>query len=643
MLFRLHAHMESYRLRIRLFAAVVVVVFLVLGGRLVYLQVFDNEAYWGASQSNAVREHAVMPARGALYDRDGTLLVDNAPSYTLMLTPRYVDEQTLPDLAGLLGVPDSVVTTRLREAREWSVVRPSRAFSNLSFDTYSRIQEQLYQLPGVSFEVDAQRRYHTDMNAAHALGYVREIDGARLAELRDDGYRPGDRVGVTGIEAAFEPELRGTYGSEFVVVDVRGMEVQSYRDGAEDRPPRSGYNLHLTLDHEVQALAESLFVNKRGAAVALDPDSGEILSFVSHPDYDPAIFTQSVSRAAWDSLQADVDKPLYNRATMSGFPPGSTWKPFMSLVGLEEGIIPPSESQLVDCPAGYRVGNRVFRNHQSKEHGYISLEEALEVSCNTLYYHVMMNLDVNTWADWARRFGFGQEVPFDVNNQLPGLIPDSSYFNRTYGRWTAGYTVNLGIGQGDMSVTPLQLARYTAALANGGDLPAPHFVRYAEHPATGERQMANSPPAEPTGVSPAYLDRVREGMRRVMESGTGQWVSIPNIESAGKTGTAENPHGENHSLFIMFAPFDDPEIAIAVAVENAGYGGSVAGPIASFMAEKYLTGTIADTWERRYWMDRLLNEERSEPIDTTSTPTPDDLAPEQMQPEGTPAVPVTTP
>lgn len=632
--------MESYRLRIRLFAAAVVAVFLVLGGRLVYLQVVNSEAYWGTSQSNAVREHAVMPARGALYDRDGTLLVDNAPSYTLMLTPRYVEESTLPDLATLLGVPDSVVTARLQAAREWSTMRPSRAFADLSFDTYSRIQEQLYRLPGVSFKVDAKRRYHTPMRAAHALGYVREIDQTRLSDLRDDGYRPGDRIGVTGLEAAFEPELRGTYGSEFVVVDVRGMEVQSYRNGAEDRAPTSGYNLHLTLDHEVQALAESLFVNKRGAAVALDPNSGEIISFVSEPDYDPSLFAQSVAPATWDSLQADPDKPLYNRATMSGFPPGSTWKPFMSLVGLEEGIIPPNENQLVDCPSGYRVGTRVFRNHQSKNHGRISLEEALEVSCNTLYYDVMMNLDVNTWADWARRFGFGQNVPFDVGNQLPGLIPDSSYFDRTYGRWTAGYTVNLGIGQGDMSVTPLQMARYTAALANGGTLPSPHLVRYAEHPSTGARIAARPPAPDSVGVDPAYMSRVREGMRRVMETGTAQWVSIPGIESGGKTGTAENPHGENHSLFIMFAPFDDPEIAIAVAVENAGYGGSVAGPIASFMAEKYLTGTIADTWERRYWMDRLLNEERSEPV---TPPASDSLATDPPQPDGTPAMPVSTP
>lgn len=632
--------MESYRLRVRLFAIAVLTVFFVLAGRLVYLQVFDSETYWGTSQSNAVRERPVMPARGALYDRGGTLLVDNAPNYTLMLTPRYVDEQTLPELAELLGVPDSVVTARLEEARDWSSLRPSRVFSDLDFETYSRIQENLYRLPGVSFDVGARRRYHTPMKATHALGYVREIDQTRLAQLRPDGYRPGDRIGITGIEAAFESELRGRYGSEFVVVDVRGMEVQSYRGGEEDRTPQSGYDLHLTIDHEVQTLAESLFVNKRGAAVALDPSSGEIISFVSHPDYDLSMFASAVSGAVWDSLRSAPEDPLYNRATMSGFPPGSTWKPFMTLVGLEEGIIP--ENQLVNCPAGYRVGNRVFRNHQSKNHGRISLEKAIEVSCNTLYYDVMMKLDVNTWADWARKFGFGEHAPFDIGNQLPGLIPDSSYFNRTYGRWTAGYTVNLGIGQGDMSVTPLQMARYTAALANGGSLPSPHFVRYAEHPSTGERIMAEPPSSSSIGVSPAYMDRVREGMRRVMESGTGQWLNIPGIESAGKTGTSQNPHGENHSVFIMFAPYDDPEIAIAVAVENAGYGGSVAGPIASFMAEQYLTGTIADTWERRYWMDRVINEERSEPLEQPEVP--DETSPEGRQPEGAPgAVPVSHP
>lgn len=629
--------MESHRLRVRLFAAAVIVALLVLGGRLVHLQVLDREAYWSESQSNAVRERPVLPARGALYDRTGELLVDNAPSYSLMVTPRYFDPDTTPELASLLGRTDSVVTARVEAARNWSSVRPSRIFTSLDFETYSRIQENLYRFPGLSFDVDATRRYHTDMRATHALGYIREIDRTRLAQLRADGYRPGDRIGVSGIEAAFESELRGEYGSEFVVVDVRGLEVQPYRDGQDNHPPTSGYDLHLTLDHEVQALAESLFVNKRGAAVALDPNSGEIIAFVSQPDYDLELFTQSISGADWDSLRTAPEDPLYNRATMSGFPPGSTWKPFMSIVGLEEGLIQPG--QLLNCPGGYRVGNRTFRNHQSRNYGRISLEKALEVSCNTLYYDLMMQLDVNTWADWANRFGFGQQAPFDIGNQLPGLIPDSSYFDRTYGRWTAGYTVNLGIGQGDMSTTPLQLARYTAALANGGTLPSPHFVRYAEHPETGERIQPEQPTDTALDVDPDHMAPVREGMRRVMTDGTGQWVRLPDIESAGKTGTSQNPHGENHSLFIMFAPYEDPEIAIAVAVENAGYGGTAAAPIASLMAEQYLTGSIADTWQRENWINRLLNEVESEPLDSPGAP---DMMPEGA-PEGAPATPVSNP
>jgi penicillin-binding protein 2 len=389
------------------------------------------------------------------------------------------------------------------------------------------------------------------------------------------------------------------------------MEIKPYHDGAEDRAPTSGYNLHLSLDHEVQALAESLFVNKRGAAVALDPDNGEILAMVSEPDFAPRLFSQSMGEAVWDSLQSAPSDPLFNRATMSGLPPGSTWKPFMSLVALEEGILTPNET--LDCPAGYRLGRRVFRNHAGKSYGEIDVEKAIEVSCNTFFYQVMQEMDLATWHDWARKFGFGQKAPLDVGNQMPGLIPDSSYYDRTYGRWTDGYTINLGIGQGDMSVTPLQLARYAGALANKGTLQPPHLVRQMVHPETGDTLRPRLPAPESIPIDERYFETVRRGMRRVMKEGTGRWVRIPDIKAAGKTGTAQNPHGEDHSLFIMFAPFDDPEIAVAVAVENAGYGATAAAPIASLMVEQYLTGEIADTWMRRHWVDRLMNEVESAP------------------------------
>jgi penicillin-binding protein 2 len=279
----------------------------------------------------------------------------------------------------------------------------------------------------------------------------------------------------------------------------------------------------------------------------------------------------------------------------------------------------------------------------------ISVRKAIEVSCNTFFYRVMDKMPLGTWHKWAREFGFGQKVPFDVSEQSPGLIPDSSYFDRTYGRWTEGYLINLGIGQGDMSVTPLQLARYAAALGNGGTLPSPHFVRKMVHPQTGNVHRPDVPPPEEIPIDSTHFDTVQQGMHRVMTDGTGQWVQIPGIPSAGKTGTAQNPHGEDHSLFIMFAPYEDPEIAVAVAVENAGYGATAAAPIASLMAEKYLKGEIADEWTRQHWIERLRDSVRSGPAKgfgrgtTDSTDTPPTAPTQRLNTEAAPSDTATTP
>jgi len=622
--------MDEYRVRVRIYAAVVLTTFLILGARVAYLQLGGGPSESGSINGNAVRERPVEAARGALYGRDSTLLADSRPTYTIQLTPRYFDESKIPLLADLLGVADSTVVRKLEEAREWSAFRPSRSFREVSFDTFSRVQEHLYELPGVSHEIELRRRYHTRAHAAHALGYVREIGQSTLRQLDDDEYRPGDYVGKTGIEKAYESVLRGTRGSKFVLVNVHGSEVMPYKNGAKDKPPAGGYDLHLTLDPGVQALAESLFVGKRGAAVALDPNNGEIISFVSKPDFSPSIFTRSVSDAAWDSLRSAPSDPLFNRATRSGFPPGSTWKPFMSLVALQTGLLTPNER--MDCPAGYRLGNRIFRNHGGQDEGMINVKKAIEVSCNTFYYQLMEEMSLGAWHAWGKKFGFGQKVPLDIGQQEPGLIPDSSYFDQTYGRWGEGYLINLGIGQGDMSATPLQLARYAAALGNEGTLPSPHFVRKMVHPRTGEVRRPDVPAPEEIPIDSTHFETVKEGMHRVMTDGTGQWVQIPEIPSAGKTGTAQNPHGEDHSLFIMFAPLDDPEIAVAVVIENAGYGATAAAPLASLMAEKYLKGRIADTWQRRHWNQRLRDSVRSAPPKGFRRGAPDSTTPAPRDP-----------
>lgn len=604
--------MDEYRIRVRIFVGVIIFIVGVLTVRLVQLQFIEADAYAGESRMNAIRENRVQPARGVIYDRDLRLMVDNEPSYTITLTPRHFNPDNVPLLARLLEVPDSLVAARLAEARRWSAFRPSRSFREVPQEIFARIQENQYRLPGVWYEVEQMRRYVTDARAAHALGYIREITEVELAPRRRMGYRPGDLIGKAGLERTYESYLRGRLGSEFKLVNIHGLEVKSYQDGREDSPPMAGYDLVLGIDSRVQALAESLFVNKRGGAVAIDPRSGEIIAMVSKPDFDPAIFSESVDRETWAYLTTSKDKPMLNRATMSVFPPGSTWKPFVALMGLAEGDI--NVNSRINCP-GYHpfAGPGMFRC--LGVHGSIGLERAMQVSCNTYFFEVMMRTDVNSFARHARAFGFGQRAPTDIGEQSAALIPDSSYFNRMFPRgWTAGYSINLGIGQGNMSVTPLQMANFMAAVANGGILHPPHLVRELVHAETGEVMRPRLPAPRVIDIDQHYFDVVREGMRLAMEAGTGRASQIPGFSSAGKTGTAQAGTGrQNHSVFIMYAPAEDPEIAIAVMVENIGFGGTYAAPLASLMAEMYLKGYIEPTPQRQMLIQRLLNA-RSQPL-----------------------------
>ena len=602
--------MFEYKIRFRVFASLIVAVLAVLGLRLVYLQLIDMQTYFDES-SNAIRVKRVLPARGVIYDRNGVLMVDNQPSYTVLITPRYFDSGRTKLLADILEVPDSVVVARLKEAKEWNAFRPSRSFKDVPFRVFSGVQENLFRLPGVSFEVSQKRRYLTESRAWHALGFVREINRAELDQMREDGYRQGDMIGRSGIERVYEDHLRGSLGSEFKLVNVMGMEVESYRAGLQDHNPVSGYDLHVTIDDRIQTLAESLVVNKRGAAVALDPNTGEVLAFVSKPDIDPELFSSEVSSDDWRRVVSARGDPLFNRATMSGMPPGSTWKPFMALVGLEEGIITPST--VYRCRGGYTLGRRTFKDHAGHVHGPIRVEEAIEQSCNSYFFSLMMQMDVNRFSRWAHIFGFGERAELDIAEQNQGLIPDSAYYDRTYPEgWTAGFTINLGIGQGDMLVTPMQLARYVSAIANEGSLVTPHFVSLLRNSETGEEIRPELEPARSIPISNEHFKTVKTGMRRVMENGTGRWFQVPGVASGGKTGTAQAPGDRaDHSLFIMFAPFDEPSIALAVLVENGGFGASQAGPMASLLAEAYLNGEINPS--RQYWVNHVLAME-SEPI-----------------------------
>ncbi len=596
--------MYDYKLRGRVFIGVIVVAMGLLSLRLAQLQLIQTDNYTVESETNALQERRVLPARGAIYDRAGRVLVNNEPSYTITITPRNFDRANIPLLADLLEIPDSVVSARFTELRRYSAFQSGKAFRDVPEDVFSRVAENFYRLPGVGYDRDFRRRYHTEATAAHVLGYVREITDNELVRLGGEGYRQGDLIGKSGLESGYESRLRGRLGSEIKIVNVHGLEVKSWQDGAFDNAPKNGYDIHLGLDSDLQALAESLFVGKRGGAVALDVNSGDILALVSMPDYEPDVFTESMDPATWNNLVTSPEKPLYNRATMNRLAPGSTWKPFMALMALQEGKITPTEH--IYCPGYHRLGGpNVFRDMHV--HGSIAMEEAIEQSCNTFFFELMMRTDVEVFSKYAHMFGFGQRVSADIGEQGAGLIPDSAYFNQRFPGWGPGFTINLGVGQGDMGVTPLQLARYVAAVANRGMLYTPHLVTRMVHQETGETLYPKIPAPEKLPIDEAHFDVVREGMKRVMEAGTGKWIQIPGIPSGGKTGTAQASHGrKDDSVFILFAPYDNPQIAVAVQVENAGFGAVAAGPIGSLMAEQYLTGSISSSPERQSILRSVL-------------------------------------
>lgn len=599
--------MEGYRGRYRLFIGIIGVVLAILLARLLTLQIIDHQEYEDTARGNAIRPVRELPARGVFYDRNGVLLVDNVPTYAVTVLPRHFDGREIGLLARLVGVPDSVVVNRLREASAWSVDRPSKIFPDLPYDVFARLQERVSDLPGVGFVIGQKRRYVTKARVSHAFGYVREISASELEQMNKLGYRMGDEIGKTGLERRYELYLRGVTGSAYKLVNSRGLAFASFQDGRKDVEPEGGYDLHLTLDAGLQALAESLFVHKRGGAVALDVNTGGILAIASAPDYDAASLSDPrTAAAAWKRVLHDPTKPMLSRATMAQMPPGSTWKPFMALMALQEGLVKPNETYT--CRGGHPLGHgRYFTCMEV--HGPLNVVEAIQHSCNTFFFEMMYRANVGMFSKYAHMFGFGERAPTDLEEQVPGLIPDSSYFRRLTGTndWQVGWEMSLGIGQGNMAVTPLQMARYVMSIANEGKLYAPHIVDYMEQRSTGEIVRPALPAPKEIPIDKKNFDLVREGMRRVMTGGTGYYVQVPGIESGGKTGTAQNPHGKDDSIFIMFAPFDHPTIAVAVMVENAGFGASAAGPMASLLVEKYLTGTIAKTPQRQALMQRALN------------------------------------
>lgn len=587
---------------IRVLQVIIIGGLLLMLGRIFQLQILDYETYSPLSMQNSLRMEVVNPARGLIFDRNGAIIVENQPIYTIIITSSHFDKKNLPLLAELLQLDEEIVENRIRQAQQYSWHRTSRLFTEVSFEVFSNIQENLWQLPGIGHQIESKRNYPTNVMASHINGYMSEAN--REEYLRSGHLRLGDKIGRSGLEMIYEDYLRGEKGTSYLRVNAFGQALGLYDNGSLNVAPTKGADLITTLDADLQALAEILMENKQGGLVAIDPHTGGILSIVSAPQFDLNKLAGRIDQSYWQELNTNPRTPLYNRAISSRQPPGSTFKPFMGLVGLHLGLITP-EWELYN--PGYYVRGR--RYNDLADPGNYNLHKSIQKSSNTYFFWMMERIAtrgfLNRWSSLIQDFGMGPINQVDLPFERTGIVPDSTYMNRTFGerRWGLGDLISLGVGQGMVSVSPLQMAVATASLANGGYRVQPHLVSAIRH-LDGEIQYTNPEIKKIDWIQAGNLEIIKEAMKAaLLDGGSRYYGAIPGIEIAGKTGTSQNPHGENHGWFIAYAPADDPQIAIAVLMENSGFGSVSATPIASLLIEQYLTGTTT----RQHIYNHVIN------------------------------------
>ncbi len=577
------------RSRSLMMRGIVVIALLAIGVKLGDMQLVNEVIYGKKSENITTRVFVQQPLRGEIFDRNGNVMVENGPAYEVSIIPGEFKESQIPMLADVLQMDTLTIERRIKAGEAMSPYLPVRLKRDIDFGELSAIEEHLKEFGGVYFDIQPKRVYVGKARAAHILGFTKEISEKQLETL-GDYYKPGDLVGYNGLEASYETILRGQKGYKYLAVNAQGQVAGSYDNGRLDVPAKEGDDLYLSVDEGLQAMAESLMVGRRGAVVALDPNTGGVLAMTSAPDYDPSVFSGYTTRAQWNELVNNPDHPLFNRAIMATLPPGSTFKLVLASAALEDSVI--DTNWTIDCTGSMLYGGRVF--HCDMAHGVVNIIKAIEVSCNVFFYNLMLKVGFQAWTKFGRMYGFGQKTGIDLKNENPGIMPSKHYFDQIFGKgkWTNGYLLSLAIGQGEVSVTPLQLAGYAMAVSNFGKYYQPHLVRYIRNPRTGKIYYTQH--GERTlPISREVFEKIREGMYLVVNGprGTGIAARIPGVAVAGKTGTAQNPHGKDHAWFIAFAPFDHPKIALAVLVENAGYGGAVAAPIARQLIQYYLNET----------------------------------------------------
>ncbi|HWP60161.1 MAG TPA: penicillin-binding protein 2 [Candidatus Acidoferrales bacterium] len=590
------------RQRVYVIMAVVGLVFTFLLGRLWVLQVFDGERYTFLSEKNRIRLKKIPATRGMVFDHKGRLLVDSRPSFDLLFVPEDSDhpEETLSQLAKILGWDPTEVLARYEENRARPAFEEIVLGKDIDWRSVVAVETHQLRLPGVTLRVRPRRSYLLEGRAAHLLGYVGEITRNQLKAQGHQGYTMGDEIGQFGVEKALEPYLRGKNGGQQVEVDALGRRV-GVLDEVEDIP---GHNVFLTLDRDLQEAAARALEGKEGSVVVLDVHSGAVRALVSAPAFDPNIFARGVSAKEWRALLTDPLKPLNNRAVHGQYPPGSTFKIVVSIAALEEGLLRPE--QTIFDPGFFVVGNRAFRDWRPKGHGTVDLHKAIVESCDVYFYQAGQKLGVDTIAKYARLFGLGEKTGIEFEDEKSGLIPDTRWKMKRFRQpWYPGETPSVAIGQGYVTVTPLQMANLMAAVANGGTLFRPWYVHKVES-LDGEIVREYRPQTiRSIPLKPSTLEVVRRALRDVVHGpgGTGSASRSALVEIAGKTGTAQvaEMRGNivksehlpymlrDHAWFVAYAPAEKPEIAVAVLVEHGGHGGSAAAPVAKEVIEKYFS------------------------------------------------------
>ena len=586
------------RYRERNVTILVVVIFGLVLLRLFTMQVIEGGRYRELSEENRIRVEILAAPRGEIRDRNGFLMADNIPSFTVTLDPldkAYVGdpgymERIIGRLATILATDSTALAEKVKKERRQSFL-PIRLKRNADLRAVAFVAEHAAELPGVDVESEPLRRYPLGETGSHLLGYVSEVSDKELENPLRAGYLRGDLIGKMGIERQYETRLRGESGKRFVEVNAMGRKAELLGD---KRPilPKRGTNLTLTIDVNLQKAAENAFQpGARGAVVAIDPSNGEVLALASKPNYDPNEFSTGISQQRWSQLSEGGNYPLFNRAIQAVYPPGSTLKPLVALSGLESGAIEPGTTFRETCNGAFQFGSRSFKCWNPNGHGTLALREAVARSCDVYFYQLGLRIGLDRLSAFMRRIGVSDKSGIDLPQERRNLFPDAAWYDHRYGagRWSRGLVLNLAIGQGEVSVSPVKLAQLTAFLANGGKIVRPHVIRSLDGSGPVGASVRTDSLRESVPISPRAMAAARSAMEAVVNDagGTGGQAKVEGIRVAGKTGTAQNPHGQDHALFVCYAPAEAPRIVVAVLVENAGHGSTAAAPIAQKVLQAF--------------------------------------------------------